>query len=128
MDRLNAIIDASNRALEALRTDQLLAVADLVHEQTGVTLQEMISPSRQALISRARQDATLMLLALRWTLREIGQAFGGRDHTSILYLATRGRERRRERLSPHCGYAGAIPTPQLVDGQSSRGALTGGGQ
>jgi chromosomal replication initiation ATPase DnaA len=60
----------------------------------GVSVNDLKSPARHRAVSHPRQD--LMLVMRNETgmkLTEIGQALGGRDHTTVLYGVARARER-----------------------------------
>ena len=69
-------------------------VQQLICEAFGVTLEELLSPSRSARVAWARQVA--MYLARRHTdasLPTIGERFGGRNHTTVLYACRKAGEK-----------------------------------
>lgn len=74
---------------------------DIIQRETivefpPVTLLDMKSPRRTALVVQARQVA--MYLAKQMTVRslpEIGRRFGGRDHTTVLHAVRRVTELRK---------------------------------
>lgn len=77
-----ALSDLINRAANLSIQDISAAVADYY----GITLDDLVSPSRSRKIARPRQLA--MYLAREETdssLPQIGRALGNRDHTTVLY-------------------------------------------
>ena len=69
-------------------------VQELVAETFGLTVEQLTSASRAGNVAWPRQLA--MYLArehVAATLPAIGRAFGGRDHTTVLYACRRARQR-----------------------------------
>jgi chromosomal replication initiator protein len=69
-------------------------VQEAVAQAFGLTIDELKSPSRAGNVAWPRQLA--MYLAREHsaaTLPAIGRAFGGRDHTTVLYACRRARQR-----------------------------------
>lgn len=67
----------------------------------NVTAEEIIGPSRSTRIVEARHLAILLARRnSRFSFSEIGQQFGGRDHTTIMHAmsATRKRIKRNEQF------------------------------
>ena len=71
------------------------AVNDVVAEYYKIRLSDMLSKSRSRAVARPRQLA--MCLAKECTnhsLPEIGERFGGRDHTTVLHACKKIAELR----------------------------------
>lgn len=84
---LRDVLRSSNRAVTVERIKQLVA------EHCQVTMAELNSQRRLRSIARPRQLA--MYLTKRFTshsLPEIGRAFGGKDHTTVLHAVKRVEE------------------------------------
>lgn len=79
--------------LADLRRQQLADVMAAIEASTCVSHDEIAGPSRHPVISHARQDAALMLRGLRWTLQEIGDALGSRDHSTVIYEVRKAKQR-----------------------------------
>lgn len=62
-------------------------MAELVAERHGLTVADMLGPSRLKHIVRARTDLYLVLRAapFSWSYPAIGRFCGERDHTSIMW-------------------------------------------
>tara|TARA_R100001510_G_scaffold54814_1_gene57939 strand:- start:1669 stop:2010 length:342 start_codon:yes stop_codon:yes gene_type:complete len=63
------------------------AVADSVEQFTGKNWQDLCSPYRGQRLSLVRKMAAAVLREISpdMSLREIGQFFGGRDHSTVVY-------------------------------------------
>ena len=62
-------------------------------EVFGVTIEELVSPSRAARVARPRQIAMFLARELTdHTLPAIGREFGGRNHATVLHACQRARE------------------------------------
>jgi chromosomal replication initiator protein len=90
-----------------LALKELLAVQDkpvtidmiqkLVAEYYKIRIADLLSSRRNRSITRPRQLAmALTKLLTRHSLPEIGNAFGGRDHTTVLHACRKIEELRRE--------------------------------
>ncbi|MCP4486687.1 MAG: chromosomal replication initiator protein DnaA [Gammaproteobacteria bacterium] len=90
-----------------LALKELLAVQDkpitidmiqkLVVEYYKIRLSDLLSSRRNRSITRPRQIAMSLTKALtRHSLPEIGSAFGGRDHTTVLHACRKIEQLRRE--------------------------------
>jgi len=86
---------------------ELLAVQDkpitidmiqkLVAEYYKIRIADLLSSRRNRSITRPRQIAMALAKSLtRHSLPEIGNAFGGRDHTTVLHACRKVEELRRE--------------------------------
>lgn len=58
----------------------------------GITLSQMVGPSRDARAAHARQDAMLAAYEAGYSMSSIGRAFN-RHHTTVLHGIRRARER-----------------------------------
>lgn len=69
-------------------------IIERVAHKRGVDIQALIGPSRRKPLVLFRHEAMWEVWRRdRWTLKQIGRAFGNRDHTSILH-AVEAHERR----------------------------------
>lgn len=69
------------------RSETMDSILEAVAEESGIELEELEGPSRRRAISRARKEACRRLyMTGRYTLDEIGERLGGRDHSTVLYL------------------------------------------
>ena len=76
--------------------DKLVTIENIqrtVADYYKITIGELLSNSRLRLLSRPRQIAMALTKELTvLSLPEIGEAFGGRDHTTVLHACRRVRE------------------------------------
>jgi chromosomal replication initiator protein len=82
------------RSLTARATPTVARVQEVTCDLCDVTKEELISPSRNARVAWPRQVA--MYLARKHTgatLPAIGESFGGRNHTTVMYACRRAGER-----------------------------------
>jgi len=82
------------RAAERVQTPTIERVQELTCAAFGVSREELLSTSRSAAIAWARQVA--MYLARQHTgasLPAIGEGFGGRNHTTVMYACRKAGER-----------------------------------
>ena len=82
IENLKPVLDAPTGNVDASPT----SVIDIVSDVFGVSVEDLKSNSRRREISQARQIA--MYLMRRHTdlsLPKIGEVFGGKDHTTVLY-------------------------------------------
>lgn len=96
LNRCTLTLDLAARALTAFVQDgrvaaiSLLAIQRAVCEQFNMTEQEITSPRRDRNTSLARQVAMYLMRELsRKSLNEIGEAFGGKAHSTVLYACAK---------------------------------------
>lgn len=79
---------------EAPATITVDEVVSLVCEQLHVTISDLQGPRRTRAISEPRQIAMYLVRQItRRSLEEIGNFFGGRDHSTVLYAIRRMEDR-----------------------------------
>lgn len=62
------------------------SIAERVCEKHRITMEELKGPGRARRLSVPRQEAMHEMHAQeRWSLSQIGQFLGGRDHTTVLH-------------------------------------------
>ena len=94
--------------------DKLVTIENIqrtVADYYKITIGELLSNSRLRVLSRPRQIAmalTKELTAL--SLPEIGEAFGGRDHTTVLHACRRVRELQHSDPQIHDDYTNLLST------------------
>jgi chromosomal replication initiator protein len=66
----------------------------------GVSIEELVGQSRSRVLVNARQVAMYLCRELTdLSLPRIGQAFGGRDHTTVMHADRKIRQQMAERRS-----------------------------
>ncbi|NMF82854.1 chromosomal replication initiator protein DnaA [Nodosilinea sp. P-1105] len=82
VENLTTVLTPSKEKIEASPTAVLTAVA----EQFNVSVEDLKGSSRRREISQARQIGMyLMRQHTELSLPKIGEAFGGKDHTTVMY-------------------------------------------
>lgn len=75
-------------------------MADIKREYAmrfGVTVADLEGPDRRPPIAHLRQECMAACRATgRWSLKQIGRAFGDRDHTTVLHAIRRVAERAEQ--------------------------------
>jgi chromosomal replication initiator protein len=61
------------------------AVVDVVARTFNLTVERLLSPDRSRTVSLPRQIAMYLMRETNISLPQIGQALGGRDHTTVMY-------------------------------------------
>ena len=61
------------------------AVVDVVARTFNLTVERLLSPDRSRTVSLPRQIAMYLMRETNLSLPQIGQALGGRDHTTVMY-------------------------------------------
>jgi chromosomal replication initiator protein len=82
-----------------------------VAEYYKLRLSDLLSPKRTRSLARPRQIAMALAKELtRHSLPEIGEAFGGRDHTTVLHACKRVKELREAEQSVQEDYSNLLRT------------------
>lgn len=95
-----ASIEMAQRELQDLlrRSDRKVSIEEIqrvVAEHFGLRISDMHSPQRSRCVARPRQIAMYLSKQLtQKSLPEIGQKFGGRDHTTVLHAIRKVNELR----------------------------------
>ena len=61
------------------------AVVDIVAKAYNISVDQLMSPDRSRDVSLPRQIAMFLMRETNLSLPQIGQALGGRDHTTVMY-------------------------------------------
>ena len=61
------------------------AVVDVVARTFNLTVERLLSPDRSRMVALPRQIAMYLMRETNISLLQIGQALGGRDHTTVMY-------------------------------------------
>ncbi|KGF72999.1 chromosomal replication initiation protein [Neosynechococcus sphagnicola sy1] len=82
VDNISPVLNPASEKVEALPETVMAAIADTF----GITLEELKGHSRRREISLARQIGMYMMRHhTDLSLPKIGEEFGGKDHTTVLY-------------------------------------------
>ena len=76
----------------------LHGIASVVTKSFGVQLQKLVSPTRERHVSFARHVAMSLSYENHFTLKEIGQFYGGRLHQSVLFGTKKVQEKLKKDL------------------------------
>lgn len=94
--------------------DKLVTIENIqrtVADYYKITIGELLSSSRLRVLSRPRQIAMALTKELTvLSLPEIGEAFGGRDHTTVLHACRRVRELQHSDPQIHDDYTNLLST------------------
>ena len=71
----------------------VLDITRNVCEKHGVSLFELMGPSRRNKVIEARVDIVVRLKDKGYSYPEIGVMLGGRDHTTIMSLYKKGKKK-----------------------------------
>ncbi|MBN2388893.1 MAG: chromosomal replication initiator protein DnaA [Anaerolineales bacterium] len=98
LNRIMAYADLSGEELTPRMTENVLAdllpqrgdlkpdaVVDVVARTFNLSVERMLSPDRSRAVALPRQIAMYLLREINISLPQIGQAMGGRDHTTVMY-------------------------------------------
>lgn len=89
-------IASGRQDFSVIRTPSIRQVQQAVIEYFNITMLDLLSIRRTAHVVRPRQVAMYLARTLTTrTLPEIGRAFGGRDHTTILHSYRKIMERMK---------------------------------
>lgn len=64
-------------------------VVDVVARAFNLTVDRMLSPDRSRDVALPRQIAMFLMREINLSLPQIGQALGGRDHTTVMYACSK---------------------------------------
>ncbi|MDO4250172.1 MAG: chromosomal replication initiator protein DnaA [Moraxella sp.] len=91
---LKSVIVARSRSINSD------SIKDMVAEYYGVPVKELIGKKRSRHIARPRQMAMALIREFTGdSFPDIGQAFGGRDHTTVMHACEKVAELRMEDLT-----------------------------
>ena len=94
--------------------DKLVTIENIqktVADYYKIPVSDLLSNSRLRLLSRPRQMAMALTKELTdLSLLEIGEAFGGRDHTTVLHACRKIRELHRGEPQIRDDYANLLNT------------------
>jgi len=75
--------------------NRIAAIKDAIAREYNITVADLDGPRRSAYIAQPRQEAYLRAVELgRFSLPQIGRAFGNRDHTTIIHGIKQAKKRR----------------------------------
>ena len=102
-------IEARARAVNAEN------IRDLVTENYGVSVKDLIGKKRARNIARPRQMAMALVRELTQdSFPEIGQVFGGRDHTTVIHACEKISELRAVESSVEKDYQALLATLEFA--------------
>ncbi len=102
-------IEARARAVNAEN------IRDLVAEYYGVSVKDLIGKKRARNIARPRQMAMALVRELTQdSFPEIGQVFGGRDHTTVMHACEKISELRAQEASVEKDYQALLATLEFA--------------
>ena len=102
-------IEARARAVNAEN------IRDLVAEYYGVSVKDLIGKKRARNIARPRQMAMALVRELTQdSFPEIGQVFGGRDHTTVIHACEKISELRAVESSVEKDYQALLATLEFA--------------
>jgi chromosomal replication initiator protein len=81
------------------------AVVDIVAKTFNLSVDRLLSPDRSHDVSLPRQIAMYLMRETNISLPKIGQALGGRDHTTVMYACEKVADliERDDRLRTQVG-------------------------
>ncbi|MEO7349611.1 MAG: chromosomal replication initiator protein DnaA [Terrimesophilobacter sp.] len=98
-----ALVQTVLKDLITLDEDNVIAPVDIISNTADyfkLTMDDLYGPSRSQAIATARQIAMYLCRELtNLSLPKIGQLFGGRDHTTVMYANKKISELMKERRS-----------------------------
>ena len=90
-----------------------------VAEYYKIRIADLLSKRRSRSIARPRQVAMALAKELtNYSLPEIGDAFGGRDHTTVLHACRRVKELREIGAADRRGLYEPVENPGWIEGRS----------
>lgn len=85
------------RLMDRMRSINSDSIKDMVAEYYGVSVKELVGKKRVRHIARPRQMAMALTREFAGdSFPDIGQAFGGRDHTTVMHACDKVKELREE--------------------------------
>jgi chromosomal replication initiator protein len=98
-----ALVQTVLKDLITLDEDNIIAPADIINavaDYFKLTVDDLVGTSRSQAIAQARQIAMYLCRELTsLSLPKVGQLFGGRDHTTVMYANKKISELMKERRS-----------------------------
>ena len=86
-------------------------------DAVGISAADIKGRSRDALTVAVRAEAMLIAHEAGYSTTHIGRVFGGRDHTTVIYLIRKAKARHAR------GAFAAIPHPPEADTPRDRGKM-----
>ena len=85
--------------VRSMAADKRQTMRDLAKARCppGFILADMIGPGRVRVLAWPRQDAMAAMAAAGYSLTQIGNYFGGRDHTTVIHGIRRSMARKQAR-------------------------------